>query len=59
MDYTLALHLPEALELVSAWEVPPEEFAQAVNDQARLMAGLGLEPSTDIPTDSPYTALRF
>jgi hypothetical protein len=57
MDYTL--HIPEALELVSAWEVPPEEFAQAVNSQAKLMAGLGLEPSTEIPADNPYSALRF
>ena len=35
--------IPDALSMVSAWEVPEEDFAQAVNDQARLMAGLDLE----------------
>ena len=29
----------DALEIVSAWNVPDEDFARAVNDQARLMAG--------------------
>ena len=32
--------LIEALEIVSAWDVPDEDFAQAVNDQARLMSGI-------------------
>ena len=32
-------YLMEALELVSSWGIPDEDFAQAVNDQARLMAG--------------------
>jgi hypothetical protein len=27
--------------------------------KARLMCGLGLEPSTDIPADSPYSTLCF
>ena len=27
-----------ALEIVSAWDLADEEFAQAVNDQAKLMA---------------------
>jgi len=52
-------YIPDALILVSAWEVPEENFAQAVDDQARLMAGLHLEPSGDIPASSPYHALRF
>ena len=33
-------YIPEALEMVSAWEIPDEDFAQTVNDQARLMAGV-------------------
>jgi hypothetical protein len=33
-------HIPDALEMVSAWDVPGEAFAQADNDQARLMAGI-------------------
>ncbi len=32
-------YITEALELVSAWDVPDEDFAQTVNEQARLMAG--------------------
>ena len=34
-DYIL-----DALELVSGWDVPDEELADAVNAQARLMAGI-------------------
>jgi len=33
-------YITDALEIVSAWDVPDEDFAQAVNDQARLMAGV-------------------
>lgn len=51
--------ITEALEIVSAWEVPEEDFAQAVNDQARLLAGMGLEPTAEIPFTSPYSALQF
>ena len=34
-DYIL-----DALELVSAWNLPVDELTDAVNDQARLMAGI-------------------
>jgi hypothetical protein len=30
----------DALMIVSAWDIPDEDFADAVNDQARLMAGV-------------------
>ena len=33
----------DALELVSAWDVADEDFSVAVNDRARLMAGLNLD----------------
>ena len=33
-------YIPEAIEMISAWEIPPDEFAHTVNDQARLMAGV-------------------
>ena len=46
-DYIL-----DALEIVSAWDVPDEDFADAVNDQARLMAGV--DPD-DIPERLPDT----
>lgn len=52
-------YIPDALEMVSAWEVSPEEFSQAVNEQARIMAGLYLEPSSDSALTSPYVPLRF
>ena len=51
--------IQDAIELVDAWEVPEDDWATAVNDQARIMAGLNLEPSTEIPATSPYHALRF
>ena len=34
-DYIL-----DALEIVSTWDVPEEDLADAVNDQAKLMAGI-------------------
>ena len=52
-------YIQDAISLVDSWGLAEDEFSQAVNDQARLMAGLGLEPSTDIPIDSPYSSLRF
>ena len=33
-------YITEALELVSAWDIPDGELADAVNAQARLMAGI-------------------
>ena len=52
-------YITEALDIVNSWEVPEEEFAQVVNDQARLMCGMNLEPSSDLPLCSPSVALRF
>ena len=34
-DYIL-----DALEIVSAWDIPDEDFVRTVNDQAKLMAGI-------------------
>ena len=36
-------YILDALEIVSAWDLPEEDFAQAVNAQARLMAGINSE----------------
>ena len=41
-DYIL-----DALEIVSAWDVPDEDFADAVNDQAMLMAGVNPDDITE------------
>jgi hypothetical protein len=35
-------YLIDAIDMVASWELSEAEFAQAVNDQARLMAGLEL-----------------
>ena len=52
-------YVADALAVVSAWELPEEDFAQAVNEQALLMCGMNLETSTDLPHCSPYATLRF
>ena len=52
-------YIPEALEMVSAWDLAESEFTDAVNAQARLMSGQGLELSSDNAMPSPYAALRF
>lgn len=36
----------DALMIVSDWDIPDEDFADAVNDQAMLMAGVNPD---DIP----------
>ena len=57
MDYTD--YLEDAIAQVDAWDLPESEFAEAVNAQARLMAGQGLESLLDAALPSPYAALRF
>jgi hypothetical protein len=43
-------YLQDAIDLVDAWEIPEEDFPQAVNDQARLMCGLA-QKSPSLPAD--------
>ena len=52
-------YISDAIAMVDSWGLPEEDFAQAVNQQAQLMAGMGLEPRTDTPADCPYSSLRF
>lgn len=52
-------YLPIAIETVSAWDLPEDQFAEAVNAQAKLMAGVPLESSIQEPPPSPYTTLQF
>jgi hypothetical protein len=52
-------YIADALNMVSAWDLPESNFAEAVNAQAHLMAGQGLEPSFDTASPSPYAALCF
>jgi len=59
MDLNYLDILQHTLEQVSAWEIPEEDFAQVVNDQARMMLGMELEPSSSFAADLPFTSLRF
>ena len=57
MNYQI--YIPEALEIVSAWEIEPEDFAQVVNDQARIMAATDLDLIASADFDNPYWPLQF
>ncbi|MHC4799672.1 MAG: hypothetical protein ACYTF1_23810 [Planctomycetota bacterium] len=46
-DYIL-----DAVEIVSAWDLPEEELADAINDQARLMAGLDPDEHWEQPSEN-------
>ena len=53
-------YIHDAIELVSAWpDLPDSDFAQAVNDQARLMCGLPLDETPPSSLPSAYAALCF
>jgi hypothetical protein len=45
-------HILDALEMVMAWELPEEDLADAINDQAKLMAGI---PPDEILEKRPET----
>lgn len=47
-------YLIDAIDMVAAWELSEAEFAQAVNDQARLMAGLELNDNHFNDNTIPY-----
>ena len=57
MDYQQ--YIADALEIVSAWEIPEENFAQAVNDQAKIMAMTDIELSGLDNFASPHSPLQF
>ena len=44
-------YILEAIEMVSAWGLPDEDLADAVNDQARLMAGVNPDDLWEHPSD--------
>jgi hypothetical protein len=52
-------YIQDALDMVSAWEIPEEYFAQTVNDQAKIMAMTDIELSGLDDFASPYTPLQF
>ena len=47
LDYIL-----DAIDLVLAWDVPDEDFAQVVNDQAKLMSGIPSEEILESPSET-------
>jgi hypothetical protein len=50
--YTYENYLLEAIETVSAWDLDDDQFTEAVNAQARLMAGLDFQEITFEQKDS-------
>jgi hypothetical protein len=55
MSLLINEYLLDAVATVSAWEVPEEDFADTVNAQARLMAGV---TSDDYWGDDADTSLQ-
>ena len=52
-------YLQDAIDLVSAWEVPEELFSATVRDQAMLMAGMSVDWLGETSEPDYRTALRF
>ena len=59
MKYQFEDCIQQALEQVEAWDLPPEQFCQAVNDQARLMAGIDLDIRDHNLATRFHATLRF
>ena len=53
MSQLIDEYLLDAVATVSAWEVPEEDFADSVNAQARLMAGVTSDDYWDDDSDTP------
>ena len=52
-------YIQDAFEIVSAWDLPDDELPDAVNAQARLMAGIPLDHMPLAPCTNPYLTLQF
>ena len=48
--------LLDALETVIAWDLPDEDLADVLNDQARLLTGSDPEDTWDCQSESPFSA---
>jgi hypothetical protein len=61
MRYQFEDCIQQALEQVESWseDLTPEQFSQAVNDQARLMAGIDLEVRDTNLAVHLHATLRF
>jgi hypothetical protein len=54
-ELTYQDYILDALEMISAWEIPEHQLAEAVNAQARLMAGLHYEDVAQRDSFSYYS----
>ena len=52
MNHQIEMHLQEAIDTVTAWDIPNDEFADAVNAQAKLMAGVPADDYWDSDSDT-------
>jgi len=52
-------YIQDAFEIVSAWDLPDDELPDAVNAQARLMAGIPLDHIALPSYANPYLTLQF
>ncbi len=59
MEFNFENYVQQALDQVEAWDLPADQFAQAVNDQARLMAGIDLDSLDNGLEVHFHNALRF
>ena len=50
---SIEAHLSDAIEMVSAWDVPDDDFADAVNAQAKLMAGVSADEPWCLDSETP------
>ncbi len=50
---TIEAHLMDVIEIVSDWDLPEEDFADAVNAQARLMAGIQPDEYWCVDSETP------
>lgn len=44
----------DAIDMVTAWDLPEEDFAEAVNAQAHLMSGCSPDYYTERAPDTSY-----
>jgi hypothetical protein len=44
-------YILDALEIVGSWDLPEEELADALNDQAMLMAGVNPDDIREHPSN--------
>ena len=59
MNYEFENHIQEAIDMVDGWNLPRDQFAHAVNEQAQLMAGITLDIQETRLTIQLHTTLRF